>query len=258
MIDVTSVRHTWPEKSGFGINRLYGHVDYTFLHFYNSVELVINDQKIQTSPHAVILYSPQTPQYFISKDPLIHDWFHFAGDLGINFDRFKTDTVLYPNRFEFITKTTAEIENEFFNNRKNRNNLIESLVKELFIRIDRSLFAEDSDQNKVSSDIEELFRSFRRELFSSLNKKWTVSDMAKTLNFSESRFFALYKTIFGISPTADLINARINSAKNILIFQNKKIEDIATSLGYDNVTHFIRQFKTFVGETPNMYRKNNK
>ena len=34
-----------------------------------------------------------------------------------------------------------------------------------------------------------------------------------------------------------------------------KIEEIATSLGYANTTHFIRQFKDKVGVSPSNYRK---
>ena len=57
---------------------------------------------------------------------------------------------------------------------------------------------------------------------------------------------------------ADLIIARINSAKNMLILHDERIEDIAMSLGYYNVTHFIRQFKSIVGCTPSNYRKSNR
>ncbi len=256
MIELISVRHTLPEKAGFVIDRKYGRDDYTFLHFFNSVEIVIDGKIIKTSPHAVILYSPNEPQKFISKEPLVHDWFHFKGEIeGLDLDGFKTNEILYPKNFEIITKLVAEMENEFFSTRPNRQAMLEILIKELFIRIDRNLGEDSGVHNNISADIQEQFRSFRSELFSSLDVNWTVSKMAARLNFSESRFYALYKTIFGISPMADLIRARINSAKNLLLFQNQKIESIATSLGYENTTHFIRQFKSAVGVTPSRYRK---
>ena len=37
--------------------------------------------------------------------------------------------------------------------------------------------------------------------------------------------------------------------------ETKKIIQIAEALGYQNVAHFIRQFKSFVGITPSQYRK---
>ena len=80
--------------------------------------------------------------------------------------------------------------------------------------------------------------------------------MAQRVHLSPSRVYPIYKKLFGISPNADLINARINSAKNRLINSGDKIEDIAESLGYRNITHFIRQFKENTGMSPGQYRKN--
>ena len=79
--------------------------------------------------------------------------------------------------------------------------------------------------------------------------------MANMMNYSESHFCTVYKAIYGISPTADIINARVNSAKNLLEFSNKKVSEIASTLGYWNITHFIRQFKQKTGCTPRKYLK---
>jgi len=259
MIELTQIRHTYPENAGFCIERRHGRADYTFIHFYNSVEITIDGREIQTQPHAVILYAPGVPQKYRSPEPLLHDWFHFDGSLAdLSFAVLRPNKIFYPGEFSQITKTVAEMEHEFFGSRKNRAALLELLLRELLIRIDRSLEATDPNPGSVRSDIEQRFRAYRGELFSSLDVRRTVADMAREMNLSQSRFFALYKAIFGISPTADLINARINSAKNLLLFQDRRIEDIAVLLGYENVTHFIRQFKTAVGVTPTSYRKNNR
>jgi len=79
--------------------------------------------------------------------------------------------------------------------------------------------------------------------------------MAAEVGFSKSRFYNIYKSIYGITPTADLIEARVNSARNMLLSTSKKIEDISYLLGYENTTHFIRQFKKWTGYSPAAYRK---
>ena len=89
----------------------------------------------------------------------------------------------------------------------------------------------------------------------SLNQKHTVKFMADGVGLSESRFFSVYKSFFGISPMDDLINARIDLAKNLLSGSDKKIYAIAQELGYAEVTHFIRQFKKRTGISPSKYRK---
>lgn len=254
MLKISSVRHAYPENAGFCINRKAGHEHFTFLHFYNSVEILINGVITKTEPHAVILYNPTTPQYFKSDGPLIHDWFHFIGSIqDLHFDTFKPDLVFYPNNYQNIIKAVAELEREFFDDKSNKDLLIDSKVKELLIKIDRDLISDNG--NIIDKQYINVFRILRGEMLSSLNLNWSVSDMANKVNLSESHFFVLYKKFYGITPVADLINARINNAKNMLLFKNMLIDDIASELGYNNTTHFIRQFKSFVGITPSQYRK---
>ena len=41
MIQVTAVRHAYPEKAGFVIDRKTGHPDYTFLHFITPIQMEV-------------------------------------------------------------------------------------------------------------------------------------------------------------------------------------------------------------------------
>ena len=72
---------------------------------------------------------------------------------------------------------------------------------------------------------------------------------------SRSRFSVVYNNLFGTSPKADLINARISKASYLLTLGTMSIADIAEQCGYQNVYHFIRQFRTITGVTPGKYRK---
>lgn len=71
------IRHAWPEQAGFCLNRRNGYPGYSFVHFLTSVEIVIDGVRTVTPNHACIIYAPGTPQYFIARQPLVHDWFHF-------------------------------------------------------------------------------------------------------------------------------------------------------------------------------------
>ncbi len=257
MYKVTSIRHAFPEKAGFFIDRPNGLGEFLFLHFYNSVEIIINGKKIMTEPHAVILYNPSTPEYYKSYEPLLHDWFHFKGNNdNLILNNLKFDEIFYPNNYNFITETVAELETEFFKGDLNRDFLYDLKIKELLIKLDRDV----SNKNDELSNLEHItdFRYLRGEVFSNLGDNWPVSKMAKRLGMSESHFYLLYKKIYGITPTADLIKAKIDSAKNTLRFHNTQISDIAESLGYQNTTHFIRQFKKSIGISPSQYRNKHK
>lgn len=257
MLKITSIRHAFPEKASFYIDRPNGLGEFLFLHFYNSVEIIINEKKIITEPHAVILYNPDTPEFYKSHEPLLHDWFHFRGDSdGLNLNNLKFDQVYYPNNYKIITETVAELETEFFSDKPNRDFIYDCKIKELFIKLDRDI-ANNADSISNPEYIKD-FRYLRGEIFSNLSDNWTVAKMAKRLGMSESHFYLLYKRIYGITPTADLIKAKLDSAKNTLRFQNTSITNIAESLGYQNTTHFIRQFKKSVGISPSQYRNKHK
>ena len=81
-IVITRARHAWPEKAGFTIDRPKGLPEYTFLHFFESVEILVNGEVVITPPGAVIFYSETMPQWFRSPGPLIHDWMHLQGDVA--------------------------------------------------------------------------------------------------------------------------------------------------------------------------------
>ena len=112
MLELTILRHAYPEKAGFTIRRPKGHRDYTFLHFHSSVNFFINGAWIKTQPHAVIIYRPGTPQFFSSDIPLIHDWMHFRGDgeVALKAVGLQPDTLYYPAEHSFITKLVGELE----------------------------------------------------------------------------------------------------------------------------------------------------
>lgn len=256
MINITQIRHTYPEVAGFTIDRKTGYPEYTFLHFYNSVKIRQNDEIITTEPHAIILYDIDAPQYFESPNSFLNDWIHFKGDIGkiLKDSHLELNKVYYPSRYNFITELIQEIESEYYANRTNSEQLIQLKSQEFFLKLDRAIF--DKPESDINAETRERFRHLRGKVFSSLEKQWTVAMMANEVSLSESWFYTVYKAIYGISPTADLINARINAAKNILIHRNEKVDEIALLLGYQNTTHFIRQFKKIMGMSPTNYRKN--
>ena len=254
MIELTNLRHAYPESAIY-INRKNGHEDYTFLHFFNSVRLWYEGSLITTEPHAVIIFRPGAMQHFESRTPIVHDWIHFRGDVDalIQNGSLELDKLYYPSQTGFITELTKELEMEFYSERLNRGRLIELKFEELLMKLERSVSGETEAEFDVETN--EKFRYLRGKMFASLQEKWPVERMAREVGFSESRFYSIYKSIYGITPTADLIEARVNSAKNMLLFGEKKVEEIAYMLGYDNTTHFIRQFKKQTGYSPAAYRK---
>ena len=79
--------------------------------------------------------------------------------------------------------------------------------------------------------------------------------MAELVNLSPSRFYSLYKAMFGISPQQDLIRKRIQTAQILLDKQEFTVCEVAKLTGYGNQYHFIRQFREMTGMTPGSFLK---
>ena len=255
MIQIEDISHAWVEVAGFELERKWGYPSYTFLHFFHPVDILINGKMVHTHPHACILYNIDTPQKFYSKSQLLHDWIHFEGDMDEHFTKFglEYDTIYYPSNAEFITQITMELEHDFLSNKANKTDFINAKIDELFIKLHRSCNNDDSFVAETTTQA--VFRDLRSTVFSTLKEPWTVERMAKQVNLSPSRFHSMYKKIFGKSPVDDLIHARIQNAQNALLYSNSSISEIARELGYNNLSHFIRQFKAICGISPSQYRE---
>lgn len=251
MYEITSVRHAWSEPAGFEIDRKQGLEVYTFLHFYDSVQLLVNGKIIITRPHACILYAPDTPQYFTSSTPILHDWFHFSTQQPLP-EGVHCDTVYYPANHSFVTNIVSELESEFTTQKAFRDTIIDLKISELLIKVTRSNLDTRTPLNRWTR---ESLQKLHLEMFMHLEKHWTVSEMASRLYLGASHFYNAYRTLYGCSPHEDLINARIRAAANALTYSDESIAAIAEELGYNNVSHFSRQFHAQIGMSPSAYRK---
>lgn len=254
MLEVTQLRHAWPEKAVFDLERKKGRQDYTFLHFFNSVEILVDGKMVETLPHACIMFNIGTPQRFISRQPLTHDWIHFSGDMDSHFlaHGLEYDRLYYPSDAGFITEIVKEMEYESYSGLCGQKPLMLAKTDELFIKLYRACTQEYVLPVDASTD--ERFRLLRGEMFSNLKLSWTVEMMAQRVGLSKSRFYTIYKSIYGETPVDSLIRARIDSAKNALLFSDASISEISDNLGYANLTHFMRQFKSVTGCSPKKYR----
>lgn len=251
---VYSARHAYPEREGFTIDRKNGHPQYTFLHFFNPVEIETGGKREKTFRHACVIYTPSEPQYFRSEVPLVHDWMHFfCEEEYLSSFGVPLNEVFYPAGTDFITARIKRIEYELYSSAWGGEIVVNSEFAELFVDLRRACSEKKADP--VNRETEERFSYLRRKFFSEPSKYGTIAEMANEAGLSPSRFFTVYRSVFGTSPINDLIAARIEAAKNLLLAGDDKIESIAYFLGYENAAHFIRQFKKAVGVPPGEYRK---
>jgi transcriptional regulator GlxA family with amidase domain len=86
-------------------------------------------------------------------------------------------------------------------------------------------------------------------------KHLTLSELARRVNLSDSRFRHLFVCETGMSPRAYLRQLRLAHAKSLLAENRLSIDEIALKVGWQERSHFEREFKRIYGITPAQSRK---
>jgi len=251
-----NARHNWKEKVGFEINRPKGMPCYVFWHFQTPVELLTKEGIQEIQPGACYLCRPEVRQFFKSEGVLVHDWMHLDEeaaqiwrDAGL-----ETDRLYYPQEPSFVTGLIRHVEEEAITKAEHSEKMIRALLWQLFIRIAR---ASRVDEKDLQGTYDSRLRDLRRVVVHRIWEDWTVEKMAQRVNMSQSAFYTAYRKMFKCSPMQDLIRERIEMAKVQLQYSDLPIQQIAQRLGYHDITHFSRQFRSMTGVSPSAYRKMN-
>jgi len=130
------------------------------------------------------------------------------------------------------------------------------LVMELFVLISRALKMEwESSIKNKSPKIKELIQVSVNYIHNNYERDISLKDIAQYVFLSTSYFTRAFKEEMGISPISYLLKLRIERAKELLKETDKKISDIALSVGFSNQQRFNDIFKKYVKLTPLQYRK---
>lgn len=83
----------------------------------------------------------------------------------------------------------------------------------------------------------------------------TTSVVCEELGISEEQLNSEIKKLSSLTFKPFLNQIRIEEAKRLLIDTNARVSEISEKVGYENVTHFNRVFKTATSKTPSAFKK---
>jgi AraC-like DNA-binding protein len=84
---------------------------------------------------------------------------------------------------------------------------------------------------------------------------WTVETIAEAAGMSRSAFALRFKELLGETPLEYLTNWRMYKATGMLEEDDKKLPEVAKSVGYDTDAAFSKAFKRVLGVAPREYRR---
>ncbi len=132
------------------------------------------------------------------------------------------------------------------------------LIQDMQASVMRLILAQLSIANSEkypASFRETKFQPLMAWLSENLDKNITMEDMAAQTGFSASHFRAIFRTEVGTSPGNYFLNMRMNEAARLLRETLLPIKEIARRVGYDELPHFYRAFKSLCNKTPKIYRR---
>ena len=88
-----------------------------------------------------------------------------------------------------------------------------------------------------------------------VERQWTVETLAVAAGMSRSAFAVRFKELLGESPLEYLTNWRMYKASGLLQEDDRKMLEVAKSVGYDSDAAFSKAFKRVLGVAPREYRR---
>ena len=85
-------------------------------------------------------------------------------------------------------------------------------------------------------------------------KKFSIL-LSEKLNKDYSALSNLFSQVEGITIEKYIINQKIEKAKELLVYDELNLSEIAFKLGYSSVAHLSAQFKKITGLSPSNFKK---
>jgi AraC-like DNA-binding protein len=245
-------------EPGFVIDRPDGLGLYLLQRFHTPMELHVEGRVVRAAPDDWIIYEPACPQLYRGRDEALRDdWLHLDGEdlpetlaeMSLPLNRPIRAASPVP-----IKPILACIQAEFHGRELYWQRRCGALVLELLVLLARQVRPETPPRVSAAARCHiEAFRALRRTVLQSPAQEWTVAAMARRVHLSPSRFGALYREFFGVSPVEDLLRRRIVEARRLLSNTAMPVARAAALSGFANVYYFSRQFRRRVGCPPRDY-----
>ena len=85
--------------------------------------------------------------------------------------------------------------------------------------------------------------------------KVSNAELADSVNLSASRLRLLFKAETGLTIQQYVKRQRLQRAQELARTTFLRVSEIADLLGFDDVSHFVRDFRLMFGVTPETYRR---
>jgi AraC-like DNA-binding protein len=136
--------------------------------------------------------------------------------------------------------------------------MVNRLADILFIQCVRAHIASGSETCKsgwLRAIFDPQIGAALKAMHERVENPWTVETLAAAAGMSRSAFALRFKELLGETPLEYLTNWRMYKATGLLQEDDKKLFEVAKSVGYDSDAAFSKAFKRVMGMAPKEYRR---
>jgi len=231
--------------------------------------LILDQTKIPLKDQMIIFISPfQKQQWFIDLAQLEAKYLIFQEDFLNEFfsDQLFTYRLqyFYQQQYPFYLMASdpliqkldvilGEIMYELRHYRNDSAHLIRSLLYFLLIKLNRDYSL--AYQLDTETQINNYAYQFKRLLEKYIREKQRIEDYADLIGISRITLNKASKTQFNLTASQLIKQRLLFEIKNLLIYSEKTIQEIAEELHFSESNHLIRFFKRLSGDTPFKFRE---
>lgn len=242
----------------FVVERPHGSGDWVWVQFLSPVYLRDKNgfRRLQAGAH--ILHSPDFPHWYSGVDNAMEaHWMHFAGadvEPLLNNCKLEINQALMPEPNPIFTTLITALEREQSRNELFQNEVSTLLATQLIFELARALKNNGLQQlTSHQQALRETLQNVRLTILREPQKSWTVKSMAELTHLSPSRFAALYREFFGVTPMEEVLRGRMERACWLLLNTDALVARVAEECGFESTAHFSRTFTRRMGCPPSRY-----
>jgi AraC-like DNA-binding protein len=90
-----------------------------------------------------------------------------------------------------------------------------------------------------------------------MERDFTVNELASLASLHPNYFIRMFKEQIGVPPIQYIVRSKMDKAKELLLRTSLNVGEVAARVGFQDMSHFSKQFKKIAGVSPSEFRKQN-
>lgn len=158
-----------------------------------------------------------------------------------------------------VEEMLVEALDEYVSRKSSYEAMLSSIISRVLITVGR-----EYEESVIDVGISQLFKAQKENISRAIEyinnnyfEPLTINEVANKYYISASYFKRLFKYFTSKTFVEYVTELRITNAVELLVKTDHTITDIAMNVGFNNVNHFNRVFKSKMGVSPLQYRNHN-